>query len=74
MTALAPSDAPCNAPGLAGARGGPSRAQRILACAEPFGPVGATLADLRTAFITLSSSGRLVAMDWPRPGLRLNGQ
>ena len=27
---------------------------------------------LRTAFITLSSSGRLVAMDWPRPGLALN--
>jgi gluconolactonase len=30
--------------------------------------------DLRTAFLTLSSSGRLVAMDWPRPGLRLNHQ
>ena len=30
--------------------------------------------DLRTAFITLSSSGRLVAMDWPRPGLKLNYQ
>ena len=28
--------------------------------------------DLRTAFITLSMSGRLVAMDWPVPGLRLN--
>ncbi|HUN51402.1 MAG TPA: SMP-30/gluconolactonase/LRE family protein [Candidatus Sulfotelmatobacter sp.] len=27
---------------------------------------------LRTAFVTLSSSGRLVAMDWPRPGLALN--
>lgn len=27
---------------------------------------------LRTAYITLSQSGRLVAMDWPRPGLRLN--
>jgi len=27
---------------------------------------------LRTAFITLSSSGRLVAMEWPRPGLALN--
>ena len=26
----------------------------------------------RTAFITLSSSGRLVAVDWPRPGLALN--
>lgn len=28
--------------------------------------------DLRTAFITLSSTGRFVAMDWPRPGLPLN--
>jgi len=28
--------------------------------------------ELRTAFVTLSSSGRLVAMDWPRPGLALN--
>jgi gluconolactonase len=28
--------------------------------------------DLRTAYITLSNSGRLVAMDWPRPGLALN--
>jgi gluconolactonase len=27
--------------------------------------------DLRTAYITLSSTGRLVAVDWPRPGLRL---
>ncbi len=27
--------------------------------------------DLRTAFITLSSTGRLVAVDWPRPGLKL---
>ena len=27
--------------------------------------------DLKTAFITLSSSGRLVAVDWPRPGLKL---
>ncbi len=30
--------------------------------------------DLQTAFVTLSQSGRLVAMDWPRPGLRLNCQ
>jgi gluconolactonase len=28
-------------------------------------------ADLRTAFITLSSTGRLVACEWERPGLRL---
>lgn len=28
--------------------------------------------DLRTAYITLSLSGRLVAVDWPRPGLPLN--
>ena len=27
--------------------------------------------DLRTAFITLSSTGRLVSCDWERPGLRL---
>lgn len=27
---------------------------------------------LRTAFITLGGSGRLVAMEWPRPGLPLN--
>lgn len=30
--------------------------------------------DMRTAFITLSGSGRLVSMRWPRPGLRLNFQ
>ena len=28
--------------------------------------------DLRTAYVTLSLSGRLVALDWPRPGLGLN--
>jgi gluconolactonase len=28
--------------------------------------------DLRTAYITLSGSGRLVAMPWPRPGLPLH--
>ena len=28
--------------------------------------------DLKTAYITLSQSGRLVAMDWPRAGLKLN--
>lgn len=28
--------------------------------------------DLRTAYIALSASGRLAAMDWPEPGLRLN--
>ena len=28
--------------------------------------------DLQTAYITLSNSGRLVAIDWPRPGLSLN--
>ena len=27
--------------------------------------------DRRTAFVTLSGSGRLVAVDWPRPGLEL---
>ena len=29
-------------------------------------------ADMRTAFITLSGTGRLMAVDWPRPGLALN--
>jgi len=28
--------------------------------------------DLRTAYITLSGTGRLVAMQWPRPGLKLH--
>jgi len=28
--------------------------------------------DLRTAYITLASTGCLVAMQWPRPGLKLN--
>ncbi|WP_216671201.1 SMP-30/gluconolactonase/LRE family protein [Mangrovicoccus sp. HB161399] len=28
--------------------------------------------DMRTAYITLSGSGRLIAMDWPRPGLAPN--
>jgi gluconolactonase len=28
--------------------------------------------ELRTAFITLSSTGRLVSMEWPRPGLALH--
>ena len=28
--------------------------------------------DLRTAYITLSSVGKVVAMDWPQPGLPLN--
>jgi len=27
---------------------------------------------MRTAFITLSGTGRLMAVDWPRPGLVLN--
>jgi gluconolactonase len=28
--------------------------------------------DLRTAFVTMSATGRLFAMEWPRPGLKLN--
>ena len=28
--------------------------------------------DMRTAYITLSATGRLVKMDWPREGLKLN--
>ena len=27
--------------------------------------------DLRTAYVTLSGTGKLVAMDWPDAGLRL---
>jgi gluconolactonase len=30
--------------------------------------------ELRTAYVTLSGTGRLVALEWPRPGLRLNYQ
>jgi len=30
--------------------------------------------DTKTAYITLSASGRLIACDWPRPGLKLNYQ
>ena len=29
-------------------------------------------ADLRTAYISLSATGQLAAMEWPEPGLRLN--
>ncbi|MGC9270689.1 MAG: SMP-30/gluconolactonase/LRE family protein [Acidiphilium sp.] len=29
-------------------------------------------ADLRTAYLTLSGTGRIVSMQWPRPGLKLN--
>ncbi len=29
-------------------------------------------ADMRTAYITLSTTGRLISCEWPRPGLRLN--
>ena len=28
--------------------------------------------DMRTAYITLSDTGRLGAMQWPEPGLKLN--
>lgn len=28
--------------------------------------------DMKTAFITLSGTGQLAAMNWPEPGLRLN--
>jgi gluconolactonase len=31
-------------------------------------------ADMRTAYVTLSGYGQLVAVDWPRPGLRLPHQ
>jgi len=29
-------------------------------------------ANQATAFVTLANSGRLVALDWPHPGLALN--
>ena len=29
-------------------------------------------ADLRTAYVTLSATGRLGALEWAEPGLRLN--
>ena len=28
--------------------------------------------DMQTAYITLSTTGRLISCRWPRPGLRLN--
>ena len=28
--------------------------------------------DLKTAYMTLTGTGKLVAMDWPRPGLKLH--
>jgi len=28
--------------------------------------------NMKTAYITLSGTGKLIAMDWPKPGLRLN--
>ena len=28
--------------------------------------------DLRTAYVTLSGTGRLISIPWPRPGLKLN--
>ena len=30
--------------------------------------------EMRTAYITLSTTGRLISCEWPRPGLRLNHQ
>ena len=30
--------------------------------------------DMKTAYVTLSGTGELAAMDWPEPGLRLNFQ
>jgi gluconolactonase len=29
---------------------------------------------MKTEYITLSGTGRLAAMEWPEPGLRLNFQ
>ena len=28
--------------------------------------------DMKTAYVCLSSTGKLVSTDWPRPGLKLN--
>ena len=30
------------------------------------------VADMRTAYVTLSATGRLGALDWGEPGLKLN--
>lgn len=49
------------------------RTVEVVAMPDPFctnlcfgGP------DMRTAYVSLSSTGRLVSLPWPRPGLRLN--
>jgi len=43
--------------------------------AEAFDPLVTNICwggdDMQTAFITLSATGRLLAVDWPRPGLKL---
>ena len=48
----------------------------LTAPAEYFDPLVTNIcfggADLTTAYWTCSSTGRLIAGDWPRPGLRLN--
>ena len=49
--------------------------EHVPAAGELFDPVVTNIAfggdDLTTAYITLSATGRLVACDWPRPGLEL---
>ena len=49
--------------------------EHVPADGELFDPIVTNIAfggdDLSTAYITLSATGRLVACDWPRPGLKL---
>jgi gluconolactonase len=51
----------------------PDFSHEYVAMPDPFTTnICFTGADRRTAFVTLSGGGRLVALDWPRPGLELN--
>ena len=61
----------------------PNRPIRPLACSAVVAPeLGAALVivvslgvavgpDLKTAYVTLSGTGRLAKAEWPRPGLKL---
>jgi gluconolactonase len=51
----------------------PDFSHEYVAMPDPFTTnICFTGADRRTALVTLSGGGRLVALDWPRPGLELN--
>jgi len=49
--------------------------EHVPAAGELFDPIVTNIAfggdDMTTAYVTLSATGRVVACDWPRPGLRL---